>query len=118
MQVQTKAGVSPAEVALGKALMAETRRAEEGLVVLEAAARKGLAEAQYLVGDAYSAGVGTAQDYVKAHMWLNLAAAQGYAGAAESRDVLTELMTAEQIGAAQAAARDFVAETPDGRTDQ
>ncbi|MFN2150265.1 MAG: SEL1-like repeat protein, partial [Anaerolineales bacterium] len=34
--------------------------------------------AQYNLGLMYSKGRGVPQDYVKAHMWLNLAAAQGF----------------------------------------
>ena len=50
-------------------------------------------------------GHGVPQDYVSAHMWLNLAAAQGEEKAAERRDYVAALMTPEQIAEAQRLAR-------------
>ena len=40
------------------------------------AADQGLAEAQGNIGNMYAGGKGVLQDYVLAHMWANLAAAQ------------------------------------------
>ena len=45
------------------------------------------------------------QDYVCAHMWLNLAAAQGLEDARYRLDALATEMTADQILDAQEAAR-------------
>ena len=47
------------------------------------------------------------QDYVLAHQWYNLAAAQGKTVAAVSRKILALSMTAETIADAQKRARDF-----------
>jgi uncharacterized protein len=50
-------------------------------------------------------GNGVLQDYVLAHMWLNLAAAQGDKDAAKQRDELAAKMTPDQIAEAQRLAR-------------
>ena len=70
--------------------------------------------AQYLISHAYGAGQGVDQDYLKAHMYANLAASQGYEGAEKRRDVWSQLMTPEQIAQAQEMARNWVQdrETP------
>ena len=49
-------------------------------------------------------GQGVPQDYVQAHMWFNLAAAQGDPSAAKQRDLLALKMTPSQIEKAQALA--------------
>jgi len=51
-----------------------------------------------------------AQDYVQAHMWLNLAAAQGQEEAVTDRDKIAEKMTSEQIDQAQRLAREWLAQ--------
>ena len=55
----------------------------------------------------YDIGRGVPQDYVTAHMWLNLAAATGHENARKARDLLKALMTREQIAEAQARAREW-----------
>ena len=55
----------------------------------------------------YGAGRGAPQDYVEAHKWLNLSAAQGDKKAAEMRDFLTKKMTTAQIAEAQRLAREW-----------
>ncbi len=114
----SEAGVGPATTALGALLLNDTARADEGVALITKAARQGNASAQFQLGEAFSTGVGVAQDYEAAHMWLNLSAAQGHRQAGQSRDVLTDLMTPEQIRAAQTAAREFQPETPAGGVDQ
>ena len=47
------------------------------------------------------------QDYVQAHMWLNLAAAQSHADAVKNRDIVAALMTPAQIAEAQKLAREW-----------
>lgn len=69
------------------------------------AARSGDADAQYMLGRLHEAGNGTAQDFVQAHKWYNLAAARGHRHAAEARDSLAERMTAGQVAEAQQATR-------------
>ena len=71
------------------------------------AADQGYAIAQYNLGVMYADGRGVPQDYVAAHMWANLAAAQGEENARELRDLLAERMSSGQIAAAQRAAREW-----------
>ena len=71
------------------------------------AAELGDSVAQSSLGVMYYRGEGVPRDYVAAHAWLNLAAAQESEPAAELRDILAPLMTAEQISAAQRMARDL-----------
>ena len=65
------------------------------------AAEQGNALAQSNLGWRYYWGDGVLQDFVRAHAWLNLAAAQGNKKAAEQRDRLREKMTTEQVAEAQ-----------------
>jgi uncharacterized protein len=55
----------------------------------------------------YAIGKGVPQDYVIAHMWLNLAAVDGDKDAAEGRDTLAAKMTPAQIAEAQKLAREW-----------
>lgn len=56
--------------------------------------------AQAFLGLMYFAGQGVPQDFIKAHMWLNLAAATD-PSAAESRDIVASNMTPAQLSEAQ-----------------
>ena len=58
----------------------------------------------------YDRGQGVLQDYVQAHMWYNLAAAQNQENAIRLRDSLTKLMTPEQIAEAQRLAAEWLAQ--------
>ena len=71
------------------------------------AAEQGYAEAQFNLGVAYGKGEGIPQDYVTAHMWLNLAAATGNEDARKAREIVATSMTREQIAEAQARAREW-----------
>ena len=55
----------------------------------------------------YDNGRGVPQDYVTAHMWLNLAAATGHEDARKAREIVAASMTREQIAEAQARAREW-----------
>jgi len=74
------------------------------LAELEPLARQGDPRAQRLTGFLYRDGQGVRQDYVRAHMWLNLAAAAGQPDAATARDALATRMEPGQIAEAQALA--------------
>ena len=65
------------------------------------AAEQGLAEAQDNLGRMYARGDGVPEDYVKADVWLNLAAAQGNGNAVKGKDWLRPRMTNEQVAEAQ-----------------
>ena len=75
------------------------------------AAEQGHAGAQYALGNAYYHGQGVPKDSVLAYMWCNLAAyklkGEVRENAAESRDLLAENMTREQIAEAQRLAREW-----------
>lgn len=70
----------------------------------------GYADAENSLGMMYAAGNGLPQNYELAHMWLNLAAAQGNAGAARNRDQVAIHMTPDQIFVAQERARVILAD--------
>ena len=73
-------------------------------------AEQGVARAQHLLGHMYANGESVPQDYVLAHMWFNLAAAQGDADAgrpAAARAAVAEKMTPDQIAEAQRLAREW-----------
>lgn len=65
------------------------------------AAEAGDPRAQFRLGQFYERGDHVLQDFVIAHMWHNLAAAQGHAEAASARDALAARMTPEQLARAQ-----------------
>ena len=86
----------------------------EALTQWQAAAKAGDARAMLALGRAYVKGQGVPQDYVEAHKWLNLAAAQGHADAASERDALAEKMTTDEQAEARRLARTW---RGGGRTD-
>ena len=49
----------------------------------------------------YAEGEGVPQNYIQAHMWLNLAGARGDEDARKARDLVKDKMTPEQIAEAQ-----------------
>lgn len=67
-------------------------------------AEQGDIDAQYMVGFLYSRGQGVARDVVRAHLWFDLAAAQGDSFAAEALAALEVGMTAAQLAEARALA--------------
>jgi TPR repeat protein len=70
------------------------------------AAAQGIASAQASLGVMYANGQGVAQDYVRAHMWLNLSGASGDALGTTNRDIIAARMTPQQIAEAQTMARE------------
>ena len=60
-------------------------------------AEKGDIYAQYNLGAAYDDGKGILEDDTLAHMWWNLAGANGHKVAVENRKLLEEEMTESQI---------------------
>jgi peptidoglycan hydrolase-like protein with peptidoglycan-binding domain len=61
----------------------------------------GNADAQFYLGKMYAEGKGTLQRNTHAHMWFNLASANGHSEAAQERDVLAEKMTPVLVDKAQ-----------------
>ena len=78
-------------------------------------AEQGNADAQFNLGSMYYYGRGVPQDYqqdyVQAHMWVNLAASQETGGDRQNgikmRDFTEQLMTPEQIAEAQRLSREW-----------
>jgi TPR repeat protein len=60
----------------------------------------------------YENGRGVTQDYVLAHMWLDLAGANGDAAAIVERDLLASKMTPNQLAEAQRRAREWKPKAP------
>ena len=64
-----------------------------------------------MINAPYNEGEGVPQDYVEAHMWYNLAAAQQVGEDRDLtvvfRDDVAELMTTEQVAEAQRRAREW-----------
>ena len=56
----------------------------------------------------FPGGQGVPQDYVQAHMWFNLAAAQGHEAGRENRDLVAKDMTPADISKAEAMAREWM----------
>jgi TPR repeat protein len=76
------------------------------------AADQGDAVAQYNLGRMYATGQGVAQDYVLAHMWLNLAASRAEDAtvrqmAVESCDEVAATMTPAEIAEAHRLASEW-----------
>ena len=75
-------------------------------------ADQGDAKAQYNLGLMYREGRGVPQDYITAHMWFNLAAAQGSSRASKNRDHVAKQMTSADVYKAQKLAREWAAKHP------
>ena len=82
------------------------------LRLAEPLAERGDAEAQYNLGFMYAVGQGVRQDFVRAYMWLDLAAAQGYPDAISYRDRVAANMTSDQLAEARRLAREWKPKTP------
>lgn len=82
----------------------EAGRPDVALTEWRSAAASGDRLAMLALGRLFVQGLGAPQDYVEAHMWLNLAASRGEAAAAKERDALAAKMTPEQVATAQARA--------------
>jgi TPR repeat protein len=71
-------------------------------------AKQGDADAQNNLGFMYGNGQGLPQDYIRAHMWWNIASSNGYDNARRNRDKLAKEMTPSQIETAQKPARECI----------
>jgi hypothetical protein len=93
-----------AQYALGVRLIGATRGVGDTRAAdwLRRAAERGNGLAQLELGRLYRSGVGVEADYVKAYVWLNLAAAQKVSGADIARDAVAALLTPPEIREAQA----------------
>ena len=73
------------------------------------AAEQGFAAAQQALGLMYDEGYGVAQDYVQAHMWFTIAAANGNEKGRKDRDIVEMRMTATDISRAHKLAKEWMA---------
>lgn len=120
-----EAGEADAELWLGIVLRSDGGKADDfricpkcpaddaaALKWLRKAADQGVPEARSNLGFMYENGEGVPQDYVKAHMWFNLAAAvakpKDREMMARYRDDLAGKMTPAQVAEAQRLAREYV----------
>ena len=83
----------------------------EAARLFKLAADQGYDRAQVNLGLMYAIG-GVQQDYVAAHMWLNLAAARGLREALTSRELVAAQMTPEQIAEAKKRFAEWLLGTP------
>lgn len=105
---QALEGNVAAQSAWGRHLfLTDTARRPEAIDLLRTAADNADAAAQFALAGILARGEqadGT-PDYVQAHKWYNVAATFGHPKAADQREILGNLMTPDQIAAAQTAAR-------------
>jgi len=73
------------------------------------AADQGKGVAMSHIGSMYNLGQGVLQDHVIAHMWFNLASAQGDKFGADNRDRIAKKMTPADLSIAQRLARECLA---------
>ena len=71
-------------------------------------AEEGRPDAQLYLGTMYNSGYGVIQDHVYAHMWFNIASANGLEKARENRDLVAKKLTPNQMAVAQKLARECV----------
>jgi len=99
-------------VALAVGAQAQTQEID----ARRARAEQGDVDAQYNLGVMYLNGQGVPQDYVLAHMWLNLAASRRTGEDRESavrlRDLIAEDLTPDDLSEAQRLAREWDAAHP------
>lgn len=106
--------------ATGSSLQGQTPPSAQELADLHARADASEAIAEVELGFLYNNGLGVPQDYVEAHIWLNLAASQ-LAGksreqAVAARDSLARLITPAELRDAQSRARVLHATQPKMRS--
>ena len=106
---QTAAKMTPAQIAEVQEMERgwKPKRQSAQVSWYRKGADQGFADAQYNLGIMYANGRGIPQDYVQAHMWLNLAAVNGDADAINNHDFVAAKMTPAQIAEAQKMAREW-----------
>jgi hypothetical protein len=82
-----------------------------GSKMVGGAAQKGVALAQFQLGNLYVIGTDVPQDYVTAHMLFNIAGSRGLTKGAKNRTSVAKLMNDRQIAEAQGLARNWRTES-------
>ena len=85
---------------------------KESIKWFRLAAQQDDSRAQAMLGGMYYNGEGVTEDYRTAHMWFNIASANGVSHAAEGRDQLAEMMSREDVDRAQDMAREWIKNHP------
>ncbi len=80
---------------------------KEALKWIQLSADQGYAPSQVNLGIMHYEGQGVARDYVRAHMWMSLAASQRDANAANYRDEIAKKMTTAQLAESQKLVREW-----------
>jgi len=106
-------GLRQAQASYGYLLLNTDKDPAGALPYLTAAAQTGDVPSQFQIGTLYATGNGVDLNYEQAHAWFNIAATSGHAAAATQRDALGNLMTPDQISAAQDITRTFFATASD-----
>ena len=78
------------------------------------AADSGDAQSQFALAKLYEQGQGVPQNFVRAHLFYNLAGSKGLADARDARDALAAKMSINQVAEAQSSALDW---HPVGKTE-
>ena len=110
LRARAEAGDAEAQLSLGFMYLGAQDDAE-AMRWYRRAADQGYARAQNILGVMYGNGEGVPQDYVEAHIWYNLAAAQSSGEdrdrSVRGRDDVAGRMTPDQIAEAQRRAREW-----------
>lgn len=112
LEARTAEGVYQAQGRLAEIVLGQEGQEADAVEMFRAAANAGDVYAQYRLGQLYSEGNAVEQDYVAAHKWFNISATHGLANAIRMRDVVSRLMTPEQVAEAQSLARAFMENAP------
>lgn len=87
-------------------------RKKEAVRWFRSAAQQGHAEAQLNLGVMYAEGKGVPQNYIEAHKWFNISAANQSVMGRKKRSQIEKRMTPEQISKAQKLAREWMENHP------
>lgn len=85
---------------------------QKALQWFQAAADYGVRDSQYNLGVIYARGLGTAQNLVASYKWFAIAAAQGDSDAAQRRDEVAKLLSADDLAKARAQVQAWRAKPP------
>ena len=85
---------------------------KKGVYWYSKAAEQGHTKAQFNLGNRYRKGEGVLQDYVMAHMFFNIAGANGDKDGSKYRDNVAKEMNSSQIQEAQRLAREWMQKHP------
>ncbi len=73
----------------------------------QASADRNHALSQYMMGRLHADGLGVDRDNMRAYMWFDIAAANGYTGAASARDIIAGRLSSYQVEQAKRMAADW-----------